>query len=203
LPQKNIRISEQLAQAIENDTKHKGLQSENEWLTKACQHFLDCTKSDEQAAMKLIVLRYATSCIKCHKPIPDGQWALYGRGIGAVCMDCYIERVGDKATVAKFLKMRELSHVVKALKSEADRLADKTEVLVFADKLSELIKKDQELRELVMTYLRQPFVKDEERQILEDILRTETDEQTLLNDVAAFFEKRIKPKKWLQVPQEG
>src|SRR4030042_641296 len=157
LPQKNMRISEQLAQAIENDTKHKGFASENEWLIKASQHLRDCTKSDEQAAMKLIILRYATSCIKCHKPIPEGQWALYGRGIGAVCMDCYIERVGDKATVAKFLKMRELSHTVKALKSEAERLADNTEVLVFAGKLDDFLKKAQQVRDLAMQYMKEPF----------------------------------------------
>lgn len=201
--QKILRLPEDLIQALENDVKQKGLPSENEYMIQALRHFITCTKTDESASMKLIVLRYDATCLKCRKHVAVGQWALYGKGVGIICMDCYVERVGDKATVAKFLKMREYTQSIKALKLEGDRLADRVEVLVFADKLTEFFKKSQELRDLAMQYMKQPFATDKERQAFEDLVRSEQEQDALLKDLSQFFEKRIKPKKWLQIPQEG
>ncbi len=201
--QKILRLPEDLIQALENDVKQKGLPSENEYMIQALRHFITCTKTDESASMKLIVLRYDATCLKCRKHVEVGQWALYGKGVGIICMDCYVERVGDKATVAKFLKMREYAQSIKALRLEGDRLADRVEVLVFAGKLDEFLKKSQQTRDLAMQYMKQPFAKDEEQQkALEDLIRSEQEQDALLKDLSTFFEKRIKPKKWLQIPQE-
>jgi len=200
----HLRLPDDLAQALTDDVKQKGLPSENEYMIQALRHFLKCTKTDESASMKLIVLRYATTCLKCHHSIEAGKWALYGKGIGAICIDCYVERIGDKATVAKFLKNREYDQTIKAMKREAERLADKVEVLVFAGKLDEYLKKFEELRILGLQYMKQPFVKEEEQQkATENLLRVEEELKPLLTELTNFWEKRIKPKKWLQIPQEG
>lgn len=202
--QKILRLPEDLVQALENDVKQKGLPSENEYMIQALRHFITCTKTDESASMKLIVLRYDATCLKCHKHVAVGQWALYGKGVGIICIDCYVERIGDKATVAKFLKNREYDQSIRAMKREAERLADKVEVLVFAGKLDEYLKKFDELRVLGLQYMKEPFAKEEEQQkATENLIRAEDELKPLLADLKNFWEKRIKPKKWLQIPQEG
>jgi hypothetical protein len=192
--QKSLRIPDDLDKINEDDRKQKNISSENDYYLQALEHFHKCKKLEESASMKPIILRYSGTCLKCKQPVDAGQWALYGRGVGVVCMDCYIERIGDKPLIAKFLKMRELDQTVKALRHEALKLADKVEVLQFASKLDAVFKKDEEMRNLVFSYLRQGAAAENERVNLEDIVRAQQELQALLNDLKSFFEKRIKTK---------
>jgi len=201
---KEIRIPDPMISKIEFDVKEQAMASENDWWIAAAEHFLSCKKLEHAEGMKLLVLRYPATCLKCSHPIEAGQWALYGRGVGAVCIDCYIGKLGDKAIIAKHMKMRELTQINHALMTENERLSDRFEILTFGDKLEQLYNTAKEQRELVFQYLKEPFPTDRERAPLSDIIQQTQKQDAILRDVESFLQKhiRLKKKRPIEFPQE-
>jgi hypothetical protein len=200
---KTLRLPDPLVQKIIDDVKQQGLESENEWFTKACEHFLACKKLEHAEGMKLMILRYPATCLKNPEHhIEAGQWALYGRGVGAVCIDCYVGKLGDKALIAKFLKSRELDQINKALLKENERLADRFEILAFGDKLEQIYTMNKEQRELIFKYIKEPFPSDQEKQAFEHIIQESQKQDEIIRDVETFLQKHIKIKrKPVEFPQ--
>jgi hypothetical protein len=110
-------------------------------------------------------------------------------------LDCYTARLGDKTLVTKFLKMREYETIIKALKAEADKLADKVELYGLADKWQALLEADQKLRTLIRDYLTKEVGSDRERRVLEDVESQEQKVQELANQVQTYLEKQALRKK--------
>lgn len=194
--QKKFRLPDKLASQLERDVKEKGFASENDWGIEAIRHFLSCKKLDTTGAMKLIVLKYPAKCLKCTSPIDAGEWALWGRGIGAVCMDCYVQRIGDKALVAKYLKMREYKQIINALKLEADRLSVKVETYSLGDKIEELNKASSDVHLEVMRYFREKIGTPDEKKSLEEVVRSCQKQFDVLRNIELFLERSLRVKKW-------
>jgi hypothetical protein len=200
---KEIRISDPLIPKIELDIKQRGIASENDWYIAAIEHFLSCKKLEHAEGMKLLVLRYPAVCLKCNKPIEAGQWGLYGRGVGVICIDCYIEKLGDKAVIAKHMKMRELTQINKALTAENERLADRLEILTYADKLTQLHEMTKEQRDLIFQYIKEPFPTDTEKQRFEEIMQHAEKQDALVRDLEQQLQKHMRyKKKPFQIPTE-
>jgi ribosomal protein S17E len=189
-----LRLPDNLKKALFEDRTQKGL-SENEYMTRALEHFLKCEKPEESQTMKMIVTRYAGHCIKCSNEIPSGSWALYGKGVGLICLDCYIQRIGDKSLVAKYLKNRELTQITRALQNEADKLAEKVEVYQAGDKLAQLTEQQEKLNKLVEEYLTTKIGTEQEKEALEEIIRESEKTKQLIRDIEGFVKRYIETRK--------
>lgn len=191
-----FRMTKELKDAIEKDAKQGSFPSMNEWLTEAAKHFLECKKAYQTSSMRLIVLKYSGYCLnpKCKRKVDVGEWAYYGRGVGIICLDCFIERLGDKTVIAKYMKMRELKHSIKVFQAELDNLADKLDIYATADKLDQLHKEAVELKKFCMRYLKEAIGRPEEQKALEDVIRATNDMVAILRAMEEFFEKRLKRK---------
>lgn len=191
-----FRMTKELKDAIEKDAKQGSFPSMNEWLTEAAKHFLECKKAYQASSMRLIVLKYSGYCLnpKCKRKVEVGEWAYYGRGVGIICLDCFIERLGDKAVIAKYMKMRELRHMIKVFQAELGRLADKLDIYATADKLDELHKQATELKNLCFRYLKECVGRPEEQKALEEVIRATQKELEMLHNMEEFFAKRLKRK---------
>jgi len=190
---KTYRLPKRLADAVSRDYKQQGMDSENQYVIKALEHFLICKDGMSQSQMKLIVLQYPANCKRCDKHIEAGNWALYGRGVGAICMDCYVEKIGDKALIAKWLKMRELKQVVKALRAEAERLAVNVEVGKVAEYIEKMKEKTTIMYSRLMSYFR-AMGNIDERQQLEELMRVIKEQEKTMELVKNFFERKVKSK---------
>jgi len=190
---KSFRIPKKLIDAMERDFKQQGMDSLNKWAIKAFEHFLLCKDGMSMSQMRLIVLQYDATCKRCGAHIDAGNWALYGRGVGAICMDCYVERIGDKALVAKFLKMREYRHIIKALSAEAERLAGKIELGKVAEWIEESNEKTTLIYAKLMDYFRALGTPEEKMQ-LEDLLRLAKEQEKTLELIKIFYQRKIKSK---------
>jgi hypothetical protein len=199
--EKKLRIDDKLAEKLETDAKQKNI-SENEWLTQATQHYLECKKADESGNMKLIVLRYDGHCLKCGEKVEHGNWALYGRGVGIICMDCYVGKIGDRALIAKYLKMREYEKIKKALQNEVERLADKVEVFQAGEKLQALSEQWEKLTKLVQDYLTTGLGRPEEKELFEEIIREKVITEALIRDVEDFIKRYVQTRKWTKKTQK-
>lgn len=115
---------------------------------------------------------YSATCLMNpeHK-IASGEWALYARGVGAICRNCYVDRLGDKAIVLKDLKLRELKKLCSAYRTEADRLSKTVEMFNIGDKITKLLQKANLTDNLVMDYLKRINGTAEETKALEEITR--------------------------------
>lgn len=190
------RINPKLKRAIEQDCKQRGMSSLNEYFVRALEHFLTCSKLELSAQMRLIVLKYDGKCLRCGNEVKAGNWALYGRGVGVVCMDCYIERIGDKALVAKYLKIREWKQVSKALKAECERLAQDLEDYRLIARMKELETKNKEVNKSIMQYLTEKIGTPDEQQGWEEIVRKRQEEDRLVNGIRELYEKlKIRKKR--------
>lgn len=196
---KTLRLSPKLSEDLANDSKQRGFTSENEYITQAIEHFIKCQKVELSQSMKLIVTKYKGHCLKCTSEIETGSWALHGRGVGLICMNCYVERIGDKALVAKFLKTREFNQIIKALQTEADRLAGQVEVYKSGEKLALLTEQQGKLNRLVLDYLSSKIGSPQEKEALEEILRENSITKNLIQDIEQFIDRVIKTKKWKKV----
>lgn len=192
---KTYRIPDNLIKQIQRDMERRNITSENEWAIQAFQHVLTCKKLEPNAEMKLIVLRYPAKCIKCGSNIDAGSWGLWGRGVGAVCMDCYIERIGDKALVAKWLKMRQYQRLIKALKNEAERLGTEVEMYKLGEKVKKIDGLVSELHKKVMEYLRAQVGTADENKALEEITVLCGKAFEVLRDVQNWLEQDLEKKK--------
>jgi len=190
-----VRLNPKLRKACEQDAKQKEVSSFNEYVERALEHYLTCSKLELSAQMRLIVLKYDGKCLRCGKEVKAGNWALYGRGVGVVCMDCYIERIGDKALVAKYLKLREWKQISKALKSECERLAQDLEDFRLFERLKGMDEIVEKLNKAVMEYLSEKIGTAEEARALEEIIRQLEDLRTLTATIRELYKKLSKRKK--------
>jgi hypothetical protein len=190
--QKALRMPDDLAARMKLDSEQKNL-SENDWVLQAIDHFLECKRLDTTGQMRMIVLRYPGTCLKCGKEVKSGEWALYGRGIGIICMDDYIQRIGDKALLAKYLKVREYDRIIKALKLEAERLAENVEFGQIAEKIDVLYKMNSEIHKALMEYFN-ALGTEAEREKLDYLLKRSEELYDLIRAIQEFIlAHRIKP----------
>jgi hypothetical protein len=127
-----------------------------------------------------------------------GEYALYGRGVGAVCLDCHIERVGDKTTIAKYLRNRELDKVHRALSNECELLAEKVEVFRTVDKLEALIQGRKQTEELIDKYLKSGLATPQEQEVLMRVKENALDVENLSAEVREFIKRYLKTAKWMK-----
>lgn len=193
-----LRLSEKLNKAIDTDFKQMGLASKNDYIIKALEHFLACKRADLSAKMRLIVLQWTANCKRCGDEVKAGNWALYGRtatGGIVICMDCYVERIGDKALVAKYLKLREYKQILKALIGECEKHAQKLEDFQLFDRLKDMEEKIGNMEKWVMDYLRKKLGTAEESQVLEELVRATKEVNTICADIRDLYAKLLKSKK--------
>jgi hypothetical protein len=193
--QLNFSISEDLKIAIENDYKQRGFDNATDFYRKALEHFLNCKEDEKSQAMRLLVTKYDGFCLKCRHEIPKGSWALYGKGVGLICLDCYIQRIGDKTLIAKYLKNRELTQITKALQDEADRLAEKVEAYRGIEKLDSLTTQEEKLHKIALEYLQTKLGTPQEKETFEEILRENEVIKHLIRDIEEFIAKYIQIRK--------
>jgi len=195
---KIYRLPENLVKDILDDFSQRGFDSENTYAIEAFEHFLKCRKVELSQSMKLIVTKYKGHCLKCKDEIPVASWALYGRGIGLICLDCYVERIGDKTLVAKYLKNRELKKVSKALQVECDRLANvidehkqKINIYKVGEKHQELEEYQNTTMQLLNDFLKNKIGTDKEAEAFEEIKRRNQQVEQYLRDIEALIQKSL------------
>lgn len=192
-----LRLPVKLGKAIDRDFKQMGLPSKNEWLINACEHYLGCKKADATAKMKLIVLQWSAPCKRCGNEVKAGNWALYGRsatGGIVICMDCYVERIGDKALIAKYLKLREWEQISKALKAQCEMYAQRLEGYQLTDNIKELHKQTSDIHAKIMDFIKKVGTA-EEAKALEDVVRMARKQLETIGNIQDFIEKLWKRKK--------
>ena len=141
-------------------------------------------------------------------PIPEGSWALYGKGSGFLCLDCAVENRGDKVEFAIFLKIRKLERLKHALITEIDELAKETEAYEGIDRVRKLTALQEETNRLAQEYLTNKDGSPESQQILDKLIQLNAKSEGLISDVEdilRIFIERKKRKRQLeetrQIPQ--
>jgi hypothetical protein len=185
-----LRISEDLIKQVQTDIEKRGV-TQTQWFLDAAEHYLACSKTEKTESMRLIVFKYAGTCLKCGRRVEGGEWGLYGRGVGVVCMDCYVEKIGDKSLVAKYLKTREYERLVKVLKQQADGYADKVEIYAVGEKHGEVTQEIKKTDELVKRYLTSAVATDQEKQVLENLVQREKDIDRYLYDLEEYLKNKL------------
>lgn len=200
---RTLRIDDDLLKRLGEDAKQQGIQSDNEYIVKAVEHFLKCKKAELSQAMHLIVTKYDGVCLKCGQKIDTGSWALYGKDVGLVCLDDWIQKLGDKAVVAKYLKMRELKITIVALTKEADRLAEKVEAFKGVEKQEALFQRTDKMVELVTKYLSEPHLAtSDEKELLSEIAKQKLLTEQALLDIQEYIKIVVERKKWIRKATE-
>ena len=113
---------------------------------------------EEITEPRLIVLRYAAKCAKCGKRINAGEHAYVakvkyadGRTKWIVYHpECFI---ADEKLAKLYVRRRELERVIKALKKEADRLADMVSEAEARKRIYDLAKEIDEKAEELLSLL--------------------------------------------------
>ena len=199
---KAFRLPEKLLKACEDDLKQRGVKDFTQYTREALEHFLKCHDAEPSQAMKLIILKFDGKCLKCGGKVTSGSYALWSRGVGVVCLDCHIQRVGDKTSVAKYLRNRELDKVANALKRECDLLAEKVEVFRTVDKLEGLIEGRKRSEELIDKYLKSGLATPEEEELLMKFKEQGLEIAKLGEEVRRFIERYLKTSKWKKRKEE-
>lgn len=193
---KQFRIPDELGIRVEKDAKEKGI-SENDWGTMCIEHFLTCKKLEQVGGLKLIMSKFPNNCLKadCRKEINIGDYVLWGKGVGVICMDCYVKRYGDKALIAKDLKMRELRQTIKAYNKELDRLSKKVNKYQFYEKVQVLQDHAAEVQTLATKYMKQEFVDGAEKEKLDEFLALQKIQGKDIDHIHKFYEKtKLEPE---------
>jgi hypothetical protein len=196
---KSLRIEEDLVRRIGEDAKQQNIPSDNEYILNAIEHYLKCKRAESSQAMHLIVTKYDGVCLKCGNKIEKGSWALYGKDVGLICLDDWIQKLGDKAIVAKYLKMRDLKITINALTKEADRLAEKVEAFKAVEKLEALYQRQDKMTELATKYLMERNLSTpEEKELFDSMVREKLLAEQALTDVQEFIKQFVERKKWIR-----
>jgi hypothetical protein len=195
---RSLRLADKLLKALEEDMKQRNVKTLNEEIIDALTHFLKCHSTDEAQMMKLIILRYKAKCLKCGREVEAGEYAIYGRGVGAICLDCHVQRVGDKTSVAKYLRNRELDKVFHALKRECETLAERVEVFRTVDKFETILQAQKNVNELIEKYLKSGLASPQEQELLLELKERKKNLESLEEDVRKFIEKYLKDVRWLK-----
>ena len=137
---KVVKVSEEAYKAL-TDYAEKHGKTVKEALEEAIR-LLTAGQGAPQADMpsfKFRALLYKAKCLKCGKELPVGSPALYAKGLGALCLDCFFTNIGDQAIIAKTVKVKELQRVKKALEKEVDRLVEDFERVKIVDEIASVI----------------------------------------------------------------
>jgi mRNA-degrading endonuclease HigB of HigAB toxin-antitoxin module len=193
---KTLRIPEKLNEEIQQDVAQSGFPSENEYMTKAIEHFLTCKKADVIQGMKLIVFKYKGTCLKCGHEIPVGSYGFWAKGTGAICLDCHVMRYGDKLLVKRYMKVKEYDTLLKALEVQCDEKAEQFRGFNFYEIMEKIHQNSNTLHSLIMEYLKAGFDKPEaEKTVLDEIQRLIEDQRHVLADAEQFMKVPLKKKK--------
>lgn len=193
---KSFRLPDKLLKALEDDAKQRKVDNLSDEVLQALNHFLKCHSTEEAQMMKLIILRYKATCLKCKRDIEAGEYAIYGRGVGAVCLDCHVQRVGDKTTIAKYLRNRELDKVFHALKRECDRLAETVEIDRTSEKYDSVMEGVKRTNELIDKYLKSGLATPEEQNLLLELKERKKNLEELEEAMKKFIERYLKTLPW-------
>jgi len=163
-----VRGPEDLFKRIEDEAK-KEQKSINQTMLDLMEKGL-MKEQDQVPAMRLILLKYPARCLKCDCELPPQTWAMYGKNVGAICLDCFIEKLGDKAIVKKVMRLKELKWTIKALERQVDLKSDELRKLNFLEIIDNMWKGYGEIHKLVMEYLKTDFDKsDKEKEALDEL----------------------------------
>jgi len=184
----SIRFEEDLQKKLEAEAE-RTKKSVGQLVNEAVDHFFKCDKAEGIEQLHMIVLKYPTTCKgKCKKELKAGDWAYYARGFGAICLDCFIERLGDKAIVKKFMKIKELKWTQKALETQLDEKADQLRQFNFYDIINKMHDGYSEIYKLMMEYLKQGFDKPEaEKKALDDLERLIQKQWAIIEEAQLFI----------------
>jgi hypothetical protein len=145
--------AEERLDKVEQLAKIEGI-SATQWIDKAIDHSFICKKTiHEIPTLRPIITKYPAKCHKCPSEIPVGSPAYWAKGV-IICMDCFVQSLGDKALASKYLKMRELNKTMRALKQQADHYADMINEIRYEVRFAEIMKKLDRLLDLTDSYLR-------------------------------------------------
>ena len=188
MKEKKIRLSDELAQLIEQTAREQKI-SENKLITQAIQqYFKSPVKKEDIPTLRQIICKYPSKCVKCGRNVEIGEIALWSKDIGVVCADCFIKSQSDKAIAMKHLKLRELQKAVNSLKKMRDKYADelirmKKEVDVYL-----ILQGFNQLWKQMQAY---PY----QREYLKRFEELLNEAKQLLPELEAVFHIQVKPKK--------
>lgn len=160
----NARLKEDHFKKLEAEAQSTGKSINdllNEYLERGFKYDDSKKATDEAPAMHLILLKYRARCLKCGKDLKPQTWAMYGKGVGAVCTDCFIEKLGDKGIVLKVMKLKELKWTIKALEKKLLEKTDELRKLDFLTVIQSMNEGYIEIHRLVMEYMKTGFEKPE------------------------------------------
>lgn len=152
-----IRGPEDLFKRIEAEAKKEHKSINQTMLDLLEKGFMQ--QQDEIPAMRLILLKYPARCLKCNCELPAQTWAMYGKGVGAVCLDCFIEKLGDKAIVKKVMRLKELKWTIKALEQQLTVKTDELRKLDFLGTIKTMREGYGEIHKLILQYMKVDFEK--------------------------------------------
>jgi len=189
-------IDKSLLETMEQDAKQRGFPDMSTYIRKAVKHFSVCKENEASQAMKQIITKFPGKCLKCGHDVPVNSWAMYGKGVGLVCLDCVVLKLGDKTLVTKYLKNRELERVWKSLKEECDGLAGQVEQLQILNKAEDLKNQQEETIKLIRSFLTTNMGTDQEREALDVFLRQLEDGKRIIRDLDIFIKNYVRNRKW-------
>lgn len=94
--QKHVRILKEDADKLEIEMKRLRI-SATDYIRRALRHFLICKNvHNGPLGMQQICVTEPGPCVKCGVLVELGEEAMYGKGVGLLCVRCY-EKVNRKA----------------------------------------------------------------------------------------------------------
>lgn len=191
----SIRFDDDLFKKIEAEIQTSG-KSQTEVIHLLVEQGLKYDKDAKDVQrMKEIITKYDGRCIKCGENIPAQSSALWGKGIGLLCMDCYIKRIGDKAVVRKVMKLKELNWQIQAFKKILDELAEKYRLFNLYELIDRLSKGDEELNKKNWEFLREKIGTEDERKTIETIVHKVQQQRKIMDEIYQFMQIPFKKKK--------
>jgi len=183
-----VRGPEDLFKRIEAEAKREH-ESMNQTMLNLMEKGL-MQEPDQVPAMRLILLKYPARCLKCDCELPPQTWAMYGKNVGAICLDCFIEKLGDKAIVKKVMRLKELKWTIKALERQVDLKSDELRKLKlnFLEIIDKMWKGYGEIHKLILAYLKTGFDKpDKEKDVLNDLETLIQKEWAIIEEAKLFL----------------
>lgn len=194
-----VRFDDEFFKKIEAEAKHTG-KSINEAIRELIDKGFKFEKEDQVKEMRLILLRYPARCLKCGKDLPKNTWAMWGKGVGAICTDCLIEKLGDKAIVKKIMKLKELQWAIKAFEKTLHEKTEQLRQFNFYEVIDQMHKGYGEIHKLIMEYLKTGFEKpDEEKKAMDELEKLIQKQWAIIEEAQLFIKgpplKRKKKQK--------
>jgi len=180
---KTIRFPEDIDNSIELDAKKKGL-GYNAYLIEAVKHFRDCKKKIKEVIpqLKEIITKFPSECSKCGKEIGMGVRAYWSTGV-CVCVGCYVDSMSDKVLFNRAIKKRELDKIIDYAEKLAEEKFQLLDGLNIQEKAGKFYDGLIEFRRMILNYIKQTFVPQEEKELFEKILKQYDENQELADTV--------------------